>query len=75
MLTDAPACLGPIQWHPGHLIGAGSHGDVFMALNQQTGEFMAVKRVPLPSPLPCAPLNLQATQRNEVTPPPAPLTR
>lgn len=40
---------GQIRWHKGHIIGAGSFGDVYMGLNVMTGELMAVKQVVLPS--------------------------
>ncbi|KAJ9085519.1 ATP binding, variant 2 [Entomophthora muscae] len=62
-------CLDQIRWHQGALIGAGSHGEVFMGLNLHSGELMAVKRVPLPRFLPCDPANLRGSSQNEVTPP------
>ncbi|KAF8971405.1 kinase-like domain-containing protein [Flammula alnicola] len=36
------------RWMKGELIGSGSHGRVFIALNVTTGELMAVKQVELP---------------------------
>ncbi|KIM48276.1 hypothetical protein M413DRAFT_418651 [Hebeloma cylindrosporum] len=37
-----------IRWLKGELIGKGSHGKVYFALNATTGEVMAVKQVELP---------------------------
>lgn len=36
------------QWMRGELLGQGSYGRVYMALNASTGELMAVKQVELP---------------------------
>ncbi|KAJ3550235.1 hypothetical protein NMY22_g585 [Coprinellus aureogranulatus] len=36
------------QWMRGELLGKGSYGQVFLALNATTGELMAVKQVELP---------------------------
>ncbi|TEB35177.1 Pkinase-domain-containing protein [Coprinellus micaceus] len=36
------------QWMRGELLGRGSYGQVFLALNATTGELMAVKQVELP---------------------------
>ncbi|KAI5849527.1 hypothetical protein DFP73DRAFT_298054 [Morchella snyderi] len=38
-----------LRWMKGALIGAGSFGSVFLALNALTGELMAVKQVEMPS--------------------------
>jgi len=38
-----------LRWMKGTLIGAGSFGSVYLALNALTGELMAVKQVELPS--------------------------
>ncbi|KAL7271838.1 ATP binding [Rhizina undulata] len=38
-----------LRWIKGSLIGSGSFGSVFLALNALTGEFMAVKQVEMPS--------------------------
>ena len=35
----------PIQWKRGEMIGSGTYGDVFMALNQVTGELFCVKQI------------------------------
>jgi sugar lactone lactonase YvrE len=37
----------PAHWTKGENIGAGAFGQVFLALNQETGEFMAVKELTL----------------------------
>ena len=38
-----------LRWMKGTLIGAGSFGSVFLALNSLTGELMAVKQVEMPT--------------------------
>lgn len=35
----------PIRWRKGELIGCGSFGHVYMAMNQDSGELLAVKQV------------------------------
>jgi len=41
--------VGDITWTQGELIGEGAYGKVYAGLNQQTGELMAVKVLPLTS--------------------------
>jgi serine/threonine protein kinase len=41
------APLGKIEWKKGELIGKGSFGKVYMAMNSATGELIAVKQVKL----------------------------
>ena len=36
-----------IKWQTGGIIGEGGFGKVFLAMNSETGELMAVKQVPL----------------------------
>lgn len=36
---------GPVHWTRGELIGAGAFGRVYMGLNNETGQLMAVKQV------------------------------
>lgn len=45
LLTIVPA---KFQWMRGELLGKGSYGKVYLALNATTGEIMAVKQVELP---------------------------
>lgn len=40
--------VATFQWMRGELLGKGSYGQVFLALNATTGELMAVKQVELP---------------------------
>ena len=35
----------PVHWIKGELIGAGAFGRVYMGLNNETGQLMAVKQV------------------------------
>lgn len=35
----------PINWQRGELIGAGAFGRVYLGMNEDTGELMAVKQV------------------------------
>ena len=37
----------PVHWTKGELIGAGAFGRVYMGLNNETGQLMAVKQVTL----------------------------
>ncbi|KAJ1964975.1 mitogen-activated protein kinase kinase kinase [Dispira parvispora] len=37
-----------MEWMKGKMIGQGSFGKVFLAINRSTGEFMAVKQIELP---------------------------
>ncbi|GJP80246.1 hypothetical protein CLOP_g10478, partial [Closterium sp. NIES-67] len=39
----------PIRWRKGELIGAGAYGCVYMGLNLESGELLAVKQVLIPS--------------------------
>ena len=43
---------GPVHWTRGELIGQGAFGKVYMGLNSETGQLMAVKQV-ASSRLPC----------------------
>lgn len=36
---------GPVNWERGELIGAGAFGRVYLGLNNDTGQLMAVKQV------------------------------
>ena len=36
---------GPVHWTRGELIGQGAFGKVYMGLNNETGQLMAVKQV------------------------------
>ena len=36
---------GPVHWTRGELIGQGAFGKVYMGLNSETGQLMAVKQV------------------------------
>jgi serine/threonine protein kinase len=45
-----PPPLEPIQWQRGNLIGTGSFGKVYMGLNSDTGEMIAVKQVNVDNP-------------------------
>lgn len=47
--TDTEGDWSGLRWMKGALIGAGSFGSVFLALNALTGELMAVKQVEMPS--------------------------
>ena len=38
----------PVHWIKGELIGAGAFGRVYMGLNNETGQLMAVKQVTKP---------------------------
>ena len=38
---------GPVHWTRGELIGQGAFGKVYMGLNNETGQLMAVKQVAL----------------------------
>lgn len=40
--------LATIKWVKGELIGKGTYGRVFLALNVTTGEMLAVKQVEMP---------------------------
>lgn len=44
----SPLFLAIFQWVRGELIGKGSYGRVYLALNATTGEIIAVKQVELP---------------------------
>lgn len=35
----------PVHWKRGEMIGAGAFGRVYMGLNNETGQLMAVKQV------------------------------
>ena len=37
----------PSKWTRGELVGAGAYGKVYLGLNQETGQLMAVKQVSL----------------------------
>ncbi|KAL0060008.1 mitogen-activated protein kinase kinase kinase [Marasmius tenuissimus] len=47
-LKSSPARLTAFKWVRGELIGKGTFGRVYLALNTTTGEMMAVKQVELP---------------------------
>ncbi|KAJ8080061.1 mitogen-activated protein kinase kinase kinase [Marasmius tenuissimus] len=47
-LKSSPARLTAFKWVRGELIGKGTFGRVYLALNTTTGEMMAVKQVALP---------------------------
>lgn len=36
---------GPVNWTRGELLGAGAFGRVYLGLNNDTGQLMAVKQV------------------------------
>ena len=42
--TDRLPETGPVNWTRGELIGAGAFGRVYLGLNNQTGQLMAVKQ-------------------------------
>lgn len=48
VMANSLPCLVKFRWIKGDLIGKGSHGRVYMGLNVNTGEVMAVKQVELP---------------------------
>ncbi|KAF5385509.1 hypothetical protein D9757_005360 [Collybiopsis confluens] len=50
---DSPSGSGPttFKWVRGELIGRGTYGRVYLALNATTGEMMAVKQVEIPQTL------------------------
>jgi hypothetical protein len=49
--TPPPAPRGaPASWTKGDLLGAGAFGRVYLALDDASGELMAVKQVPLLAP-------------------------
>ncbi|KIK70895.1 hypothetical protein GYMLUDRAFT_301387 [Collybiopsis luxurians FD-317 M1] len=50
---DSPSASGPttFKWVRGELIGRGTYGRVYLALNATTGEMMAVKQVEIPQTL------------------------
>ncbi|KAI9032338.1 kinase-like domain-containing protein [Hyaloraphidium curvatum] len=50
VLSTIPHSPSKLRWVKGELIGKGSFGSVFHGLNLDTGEFMAVKQVPLIHP-------------------------
>ena len=46
----------PIRWRKGELIGAGAYGRVYMGMNLESGELIAVKQVrtpPMHVPISC----------------------
>ena len=45
--TDSwEAPKAPLRWTRGELIGSGAYGKVYIGLNQETGQLLAVKQVP-----------------------------
>jgi len=44
-LLNEPVPEAPINWQRGELIGAGAFGRVYLGMNEDTGELMAVKQV------------------------------
>jgi hypothetical protein len=62
------ASSGPVHWTRGELIGAGAFGRVYMGLNNETGQLMAVKQVctalTIMFPLRILPLGMQVSDRS-----------
>ena len=62
---------GPVHWTRGELIGAGAFGRVYMGLNNETGQLMAVKQVctvlTIMSPMSILPLGMQVSDRSAIS--------
>ena len=58
----------PVHWTRGELIGAGAFGRVYMGLNNETGQLMAVKQVctvlTIMFPLSILRLGMQVSERS-----------
>eukprot|EP01135_Chromosphaera_perkinsii_P001827 Nk52_evm6s211 gene=Nk52_evmTU6s211 len=37
----------PVKWQRGHVLGRGAFGKVYMGLNEDTGEMIAIKQIPI----------------------------